>query len=375
MNLFSDKLLVKSGWFSKFNFQIFYIILALLAASLLNFYSITYAIDSNISSLFWTHLMWMTFGLVIFFILSFLNYKIFCRWSYLIYGINILALVLVLFFGKNLNGAQRWFDFSLFSYQPSETMKLAMVCIFAYLLSNKSTKFVYGFKQIVWIAFIVTLPFVLIFMQPDLGTALLILIQSFTILCFVKIGRNLLIFLFVTLLIIIPTMWSFVLKDYQKDRVLMFISSEEDPYGAGYNTIQSNIAVGSGQIFGKGFRKGTQAQFKFLPERQTDFVFSVFSEEHGFIGNLFILALYFFLILSIFQVAMHSKDKEGVYLCLGSAIIIFWHMFINISMAIGILPVVGIPLPLFSYGGSNMITIFIVLGLVSSVSNSKYIYS
>ena len=375
MNFFNDKFLVKSGWLSRFNFQIFYTILALLGLSLLNFYSITHTIDSGISSLFWTHLLWMALGLIVFLILTFLNYKIFCRWSYLIYGINILALILVLFYGKNFHGAQRWFDFSLFSYQPSETMKIAIVCIFSYLLANKSTKFVYGFKQIVWIAFIVALPFVLIFMQPDLGTALLILIQSFTIFCFVKIGRNLLIFLFITFLVIAPTMWNFVLKDYQKDRVLMFMSSEKDPYGAGYNTIQSNIAVGSGQIFGKGFRKGTQAQFKFLPERQTDFVFSVFSEEHGFVGNLLIMFLYFFLISSIFQVAIHSKDKEGVYLCLGSAAIIFWHMFINISMAIGILPVVGVPLPLFSYGGSNMMTIFIALGLVSSVSNNKYIYS
>ncbi len=371
----SGKFLVKSSWLSKLNFQFLYLIGALIIASLINFYSITHAIDSQISSLFWTQVMWIILGLGVFCTLSFLDYKIFCRFSYLIYGVNVLALILVLFFGKNFNGAQRWFDFSLLSYQPSETMKLAMICILSYLLAKKSTQFVYGFKQIFWIALLITLPFVLVVMQPDLGTALLITIQSFSVLCFVKMGRKLLIFLFAVLLVIIPTMWVFVLKDYQKNRILMFMSSEKDPYGAGYNTIQSNIAVGSGQVFGKGFKKGTQAQFKFLPERHTDFVFSVFSEEHGFFGSLSIIILYLILILSIFKIAMQSRDKEGVYLCLGVASIIFWHMFINISMAIGILPVVGVPLPLFSYGGSNMLTIFVALGLVSSVSNSRYIYS
>ena len=378
MSLYKDlngKFLVKSSWFSRFNFQFLCLIGVLIASSLINFYSITHAVDSQISSLFWTQVMWIALGLAAFFILSFLDYKIFCRYSYLIYGINILALILLLFFGKTFNGAQRWFDFSFFSYQPAETMKLAMIYILSYFLAKRSTQFVYGFKQIFWSFFLIILPFILIVMQPDLGTALLIMIQCFSVLCFVKMGRNLLIFLFAVLLLIIPTMWVFVLKDYQKNRVLMFMSTDKDPYGAGYNTIQSNIAVGSGQIVGKGFKNGTQAQFKFLPERHTDFVFSVFSEEHGFFGSLTILGLYLFLIFSILKIAMQSRDKEGVYLCLGVASIIFWHMFINISMAIGILPVVGVPLPLFSYGGSNMLTIFIALGSVSSVSNSRYIYS
>ena len=376
MSLYNDlneNFVSKSKWLSRFNFQLFYLISALIGASLINFYSITHT--TQISSLFWTQLMWISLGFVVFFILSFLDYKIFCRFSYFIYGINILSLILVLFFGKNFNGAQRWFDLSLFSYQPSETTKLALICILAHLLAKKSMQFEYGFKQIIGIAFLIILPFVLIVMQPDLGTALLIGIQCFSVLCFVKIGRNLLISSFAILIVIIPTMWNFVLKDYQKNRVLMFISSDKDPYGAGYNTIQSNIAVGSGQLIGKGFKKGTQAQFKFLPERHTDFVFSVFSEEHGFFGSLILLSFYLFLLLSIFKIAMQARDKEGVYLCLGAASIIFWHMFINISMAIGILPVVGVPLPLFSYGGSNMLTIFIALGLVSSVSSSRYIYS
>ena len=151
------------------------------------------------------------------------------------------------------------------------------------------------------------------------------------------------------------------------------MSADKDPYGAGYNTIQSKIAIGSGQIFGKGFQQGTQAQLEFLPERHTDFVFSVLSEEHGFAGSLFTIAVFLILILKIFQIASESRDKVGAYLCLGALSIIFWHTIININMTIGLLPIVGVPLPILSYGGSNTITIFIVLGLVSSVSIRRYI--
>ena len=361
--------------FSKMNTQFLFIILTLITISLMNFYSITHAPAEKMSSLFWTHGFWILTGLIIFFIVSFLDYRFFCRFSYFFYGCNLVFLTAVLFFGKVSHGAQRWFDFGWFSYQPAETMKIALILLLSHLFSQKSVHSTYGVKQIILPVLLTVIPMSLIIYQPDLGTALLIGIQGATIALFLRIKGKLLISFLMLILIFAPALWTFVLKDYQKSRVLMFISSHKDPQGAGYNTIQSKIAVGSGQLFGKGFKKGTQAQLEFLPERHTDFVFSVLSEEQGFAGSLLTVCIFLLLILKIFEIASQSRDKVGAYLCIGCLSIIFWHIFINIGMAIGILPIVGVPLPLLSYGGSNMITTFIALGLVSSVSRKRYVYS
>ncbi len=360
-------------WYLKLNFQFLTIIGLIALIALINFYSVTHTPSSPLISVFWKQVLWMTLGFLIFFILSAIDYQFFCRFSYFFYGVNILALIAVLFAGQSFHGAQRWFDFGWFSYQPSETMKAALICVLASIFSKKPTQYVHGFKQIIGAVLLTILPMTLIIYQPDLGTALLIGIQGGTMALFLKISRNLWIAFFTLFIILIPALWTFVLKDYQKNRVLMFMSADKDPYGAGYNTIQSKIAVGSGQIFGKGFQQGTQAQLEFLPERHTDFVFSVLSEEHGFAGSLFTIAVFLILILKIFQIASESRDKVGAYLCLGALSIIFWQTIININMAIGLLPIVGVPLPILSYGGSNTITIFIILGLVSSVSIRRYI--
>ena len=360
-------------WYSKLNFQFAAIIGLITLIALINFYSITHTPSAPLVSVFWKQVLWIIIGFLIFFTLSAIDYQFFCRFSYFFYGINILALIAVLFAGQNSHGAQRWFDFGWFSYQPSETMKAALICVLAVIFSKKSTQYVYGFRQIIGAFLLTVLPMALIIYQPDLGTALLIGVQGGTMALFVKMNRNLWIGFFALFIIFIPTLWTFVLKDYQKNRILMFVSSDKDPHGAGYNAIQSKIAIGSGQIFGKGFRQGTQAQLEFLPERHTDFVFSVLSEEHGFTGSLFTIAVFLILILKIFQIAAESRDKEGAYLCLGVLSIIFWHTIVNVNMAIGLLPIVGVPLPLLSYGGSNTITTFIILGLVSSVSIRRYI--
>ena len=362
-------------WYSKLNWQFLTIIGLITLIALINFYSITQTPSSPMISVFWKQVLWIVFGFLIFFILSTIDYQFFCRFSYFFYTINILALVAVLFVGQSSHGAQRWFDFGWFSYQPSETMKIALICVLASIFSKKSTQYVYGFRQIIGAVFLTVLPMVLIVYQPDLGTALLIGIQGGTVALFLRMNRNLWIAFFALFIIFIPTLWTFVLKDYQKSRILMFMSADKDPYGAGYNTIQSKIAIGSGQVFGKGFQQGTQAQLEFLPERHTDFVFSVLSEEHGFVGSLFTVAIFLILILKIFQIASESRDKVGTYLCLGALSIIFWHIIININMVIGLLPIVGVPLPILSYGGSNTITTFITLGLVSSVSIRRYLYS
>ena len=356
--------------FKKLDIPFLSLALTLVLIGVINFYSIT-----QLSPVFWRQILWLVIGIFLFIFLSLINYKVICKLSWLIYSANITALVLLLFFGQTLQGAKRWFDLGWFSFQPAETMQLSLVCLLSYLFSKKSVDFIYGFKQILPAFLLTVLPMALIIFQPDLGTALLIGIQSCTLVCFLKITRNVFISIIGLILIIAPSMWFFVLKDYQKNRILTFVSASQDPYGAGYNSIQSKIAIGSGRMLGKGFSQGTQAQLEFLPERHTDFVFSVLSEEHGFIGSIVTLALFLFLIIKILKIALQSRNKEGVYLCLGAVSIIFWKTFVNIGMAVGLLPVVGVPLPFLSYGGSSMISAFCALGLISSVLNRRYFYS
>lgn len=361
--------------FAKTSIQFLLIIFLLTAIGIINFYSITHSSGPHLSPIFWRQTLWTFIGIILFVCLSFIDYKFFLRISGLIYGVNVLFLILILFFGQSFHGAQRWLNLGWFSYQPAETMQLALILVLAHLFAKKPVHYIYGFKQIFPVFLLIIIPMALIICQPDLGTALLIGIQACTLICFLKITRNVVISLVVLILIISPAMWMFVLKDYQKDRILTFASSYKDPQGAGYNTIQSKIAIGSGRIFGKGLKKGSQAQLEFLPERHTDFAFSVLSEEHGFAGSLLVATLFFFLILKILKMASWSRDKQGVYLCLGSLSIIFWHVFINIGMTTGILPVVGIPLPFLSYGGTSAITTFCALGLISSVFSRRYLYS
>ncbi len=221
---------------------------------------------------------------------------------------------------------------------------------------------------------LVFLPVLLIVLQPDLGTALITLIITGSVIIFSKVRRNILFFAILFIVGASPLAWNFVLKDYQKNRILTFISPGRDPKGLGYNSIQSRIAIGSGQALGKGFRKGTQSQLEFLPERHTDFIFSVLSEEHGFVGSFVTLLLFLFLIYMGFETAFQSRDKEGVFLCLSMGFYLFWHIFINMGMTMGLLPIVGIPLPLISYGGSSLLSAMVALGVISSVSRRRYLF-
>jgi rod shape determining protein RodA len=214
----------------------------------------------------------------------------------------------------------------------------------------------------------------LIVKQPDLGTAMLIGLISGTMLLFMKVRRWILAVLVISGTVAAPIAWTYALRDYQKARIVNFISPTNDPRGSGYNSIQSKIAVGSGRFFGKGFRKGTQSQLEFLPERHTDFIYSVLSEEFGLIGSVLVLSLFCWLFLIMVRIASTSRDKFGAVLTVGVLSYIFWHMFINMGMVIGLLPIVGVPLPLLSYGGSSMLTTMTGLGLVSAVAYRRYIF-
>lgn len=350
------------------------VILALNLIGLINLYSATHGIAAqSMNRLFVSQIFWLLKGWTIFFVVTFIDYRFFLRLAYVFFGLNLLALIAVMFFGKIALGAQRWLDLGFFSYQPSETMKVALVLILARFMSQKTYPNGLGFKELLIPIAIMAVPFAITAKQPDLGTASMLVIIGGSILLFIRIRTRILVSCAALLIIAAPIAWTFM-HDYQKNRILTFRDPGRDPRGAGYNSIQSRIAVGSGKVLGKGFRKGTQSQLEFLPERHTDFIYSVLSEEHGFIGSLTTIGLFAILFVLGTRIASQARDRAGAIMVIGIMAILFWHMFINIGMVIGLLPIVGIPLPLLSYGGSNMLTTMASLGLVSSVAYRRYLF-
>lgn len=363
-------------FFSKLDWYFLAIIFILNAIGLVNLYSATHGISGDeMSTLFYQQLVWLFIGWGLFIILTIIDYQFLSRLAYVIYVLNLLALLGVTFFGKVAYGAQRWIELFFFRYQPSETMKLAVIILFAHILSEKSTV---GqgmtLKDLLWPLVLLGLPFALVVEQPDLGTAMMLMAIGGSMLLFIKVRKSILVSAVGAIMIAAPLAWNFGLRDYQKNRVLTFLSPTTDPRGTGYNSIQSKIAVGSGKFWGKGFRKGTQAQLEFLPERHTDFIYSVLSEEWGFFGSLFVLGCFMVLFLIATKIANQANDKFAALLTVGVMAYVFWHMFINIGMVIGLLPIVGIPLPLLSYGGTSMLTTMCGLGIVSSVAYRRYLF-
>ncbi len=359
----------------KFDFNFALVILALNVIGLINLYSATHGANSTeMNRLFISQLFWLGGGWSCYIISTFIDYKFFIRVAFIIYGINLLLLIAVKFFGKVALGAQRWLDLGFFFFQPSETMKVALVLILTPILARHSSSRGLGLKELLLPILILSVPFVLTVKQPDLGTALTLGAIASSMILFVGVRRNILIPVIVAMSLLIPIAWNYSLKDYQRERIHTFLDPGRDPKGSGYNSIQSKIAVGSGKILGKGFRKGTQSQLEFLPERHTDFIFSVLSEEHGFVGSITTLGLFCMLLLLGVRIASQARDKAGALLTVGILSILFCHMFVNIGMVIGLLPIVGIPLPLVSYGGSSLLTTLFGLGLISSVSLRKFLF-
>jgi rod shape determining protein RodA len=360
---------------SRLDFNFAFVILALNLIGLINLYSATHGLFSkDRMDLFWMQLAWLCLGWSIYLGVTLIDYKILVRMAYVFFGLNLGALVLVGIMGKTSLGATRWLDLGFFNYQPSETMKLVLVLLFARLLSARDKMHGMGLRELLAPVGLAIIPFIMTAKQPDLGTAALLLAITGTVLMFVGVNRSILIFLAIVATLAAPIVWNFGLKEYQKNRVLTFLSPGRDPRGTGYNSIQSKIAVGSGKVLGKGFRKGTQSQLEFLPERHTDFIFSVLSEEHGFIGSVTTLGLFVILLLMAVRIAINARDKAGALIVIGVLAYMFWHVFVNMGMVIGILPIVGVPLPLLSYGGTGMITTMLGLGMISSVAYRRYLF-
>ncbi len=311
------------------------------------------------------------FPLMIF--VAFFNIKFWHNFSYIIYFLVIVLLIYVSFFGIKASGSQRWMDVYFFVLQPSELMKIAIIMCLAKYYHRLKIENVNSFTSITIVLSIILIPTIFVISQPDLGTSILIALSGLIILWLGGVKIKYFIYSFITFLISLPFIISF-LKPYQKLRILTFLDPDRDPLGAGYQIIQSKIAIGSGGLDGKGFLKGTQSYLDFLPEKHTDFIFTLFSEEFGFIGSVGLLIIYSIIIFRIIRIGSISRSNFARLFCFGYAFAIFIYIVVNLSMVLGLLPIVGSPLPIMSYGGSSMLATMIGFGIVLSAKiNHKQI--
>jgi len=303
----------------------------------------------------------------IYMFVSLVSIKFWIGSSYYIYIFSLFLLILVNFYGNTGMGSQRWLNLGFFNLQPSELIKFSLVLALArYFHAEKNINFLTNCKNFMYSLFFIILPAYVVFLQPDLGSSLIIVIAGLTILFVVGLSIWFFIGSAIIISILAPLLWIFFLYDYQKNRVLTFLDPLRDPLGSGYHIIQSKIALGSGGLFGKGFLQGTQSHLNFLPEMQTDFIFTLLAEEFGILGTLTLLFLFMIIIFYSLIIGLICKSRFACFISIGVSINIFYYVFINTAMVSGLIPVVGVPLPLVSYGGTSMLCVMFGLGLVSN---------
>ncbi len=291
------------------------------------------------------------------------------KMSVWLYLLGVAMLVAVIYYGEVGKGAQRWLDLGFIRFQPSEILKLAVPMIVASYLAERNLPV--GWKELVVSSVAVMIPVLLIARQPDLGTAILVGSAGVFVLFLAGVRWRIMVILAVLLSMMAPLLWKFALHDYQRRRILTLLNPETDPLGSGYHIIQSKIAIGSGGVYGKGWLNGTQSQLDFIPERSTDFIFSVFGEEFGFFGSVLLILLYLTIIFRGLYIAAHATENFGRLLAGALSLTFFVYLFVNTGMVTGMLPVVGVPLPLISYGGTSMVTLMVGFGLIMSIRSAK----
>lgn len=317
-------------------------------------------------------LSWLGIGIFIMTCSFLFSYKKLDRYAPVIYGACAVMLLSVLLFGKTVGGSTRWLDLGVFLFQPSEPAKIAVILLLAHYFAKHVKPWGMGIRELIVPLVLVMVPFSLVLLQPDLGTALLFLLIAGTMAVFAKIERRTFFVLLAAVVILVPLGWFFI-EDYQRTRILMLFSPESDPTGAGYHILQSKIAVGSGMLYGKGYMEGTQNILSFLPEQHTDFIFSVLAEEWGFVGGAGLLILFLLFTAFGLNIAYGCRDDFGTLLAFGITAMIFWQTVINIGMVIGLMPVVGMPLPLVSYGGSSVVTTLLGIGILLNISMRRFV--
>ena len=345
---------------------------AIAVVGVVNLYSATSAAGAAKSELYLQQIYWLFLGGGVAALLVAFDYRYLEKQGWVIYAVGIFLLLLVFLLGRNVRGSQRWIPIGSFSLQPSELIKLSLIIALAKYLHHDTKVGGRSLKDLVAPGLILALPMVLILAQPDLGTAVLCALIFGTIMLLTELKWRSLFTLIAAFLLSAPLTWSYVLQDYQRERLTAFINPEKDLLDSGWHAYQSLVAIGSGGLLGKGFLKGTQSQFRFLPDEHTDFPFPVWAEEHGLWGSLAVLGLYFFLVLWGVKIASQAKDRFGAVVAIGVSAMFFWHTMINIGMVSGMLPVVGVTLPLFSYGGSSVLSFMVGVGLLMSISVRRF---
>ena len=355
----------KNNFFQKLIGLDFILLICIVAIGIISFATM-YSTDGG-QVLFHTksHLSKFIIFFSLMILISFLNIRFWFSVGYVAYFIGIVMLVWTINFGITASGSQRWIDLYFINVQPSELMKIFIILCLAKYFHRSRLEKVNSFYSVIISLIIIFFPMSLVIIQPDLGTSLLISISGIIVLWFAGLNHKYFFYSFLFSILSLPFIISF-LKPYQKLRVLTFLNPDRDPLGAGYQIIQSKIAVGSGGLFGKGFLKGTQSYLEFLPEKHTDFIFTLFSEEFGFIGSVILLLLYVVIIYRIIRIGSISRSYFAKLFCYSFGSSIFIYIVINMSMVLGMLPIVGSPLPIMSYGGSSMLATMIGFGIVMS---------
>ncbi|MFY9271259.1 MAG: rod shape-determining protein RodA [Candidatus Manganitrophaceae bacterium] len=359
-----------------YDWILFVVVMLLLGIGVLSIYTVTASPTAiGKAPLYLKQIYWIILGWAVFLFMAWIDYREIVRFAYPIYAVTLLLLLLVLLVGRSAMGAQRWLSLGFISIQPSELAKVSLLLVSAKYFSDYYPEKGLDLKQLLLPGGLVLFPMLLILKQPDLGTAMAISSVFFSIVLVIGFRSRFLVYASLIFFMVFPFLWQFFwnrLRGYQRDRLRTFVDPTNDPMGTGYHIIQSKIAIGSGGVFGKGLFGGTQSQLKFLPESHTDFIFSVFAEEWGFIGIVVVFILFFLLVLWGLEIAYKARDLLGTLLAIGVIGLISFYFLINVGMTLGVMPVVGVPLPLMSYGGTSMVTTMGLLGLLFNVKLRRF---
>ncbi len=361
-----------------FDYVLFFLTLLITSIGIAMIYSASYYHGHLLSSAGLSYpfrqFIWAAIGLVALLAVITVNYQTIMKYAYLLYGLNVLFLILVFVFGTVSRGARRWINLGFFSFQPSELIKITVILALAYYLRDRNREIKKVRALLVPFA-LVLLPFALIVKQPDLGTAFVLLPILFIMLYMAGAKlRHLTVIVLIGMLVVAPLTYRFLLKDYQKERLTVFLNPNLDPLGSAYSLNQSKIAIGSGQFWGKGWLKGSQTHLRFLTAQYTDFIFPVIAEEWGFVGSSILLLLYLALLARGMAIALRAKDSFGALLAVGLTTMVGFHIFVNVAMTMGMMPITGLPLPLMSYGGSSLLITMLSIGLLLNINMRRFMF-
>jgi rod shape determining protein RodA len=355
-----------------FDWALFLGACALAVVGVVNLYSATSVTKAVLSDAYIQQVYWLVVGGILAAVIAAIDYRHYERLGYVLYGVGIVLLLLVLVLGRDIRGSSRWINIGSFSFQPSEFMKLFLIIALAKYLHDDPKSEGRTLTDLIVPTLLAAIPMLLILKQPDLGTGLILGLIFASVCALTRIQWRSLALLAVALGIIVPAVFRYGLKDYQTERITAWLNPDQNILSFNWDPHHARIAIGNGGWTGQGFMKGTQNQFLFLHEQHSDFPFPVYAEDWGFLGCLVLVGLYAFLVLWAIRVAATAKDRFGAVLAIGVGSLIFWHAFFNLGMVTGLLPVVGVTLPLFSYGGSSVLTVLMGIGLLMNVSMRRY---